>query len=44
MQLLDAYITVRNPRTGEVSRKLAAPNDVELVALIAKLRSNQKSL
>ena len=43
MQLLDADITVRNPRTGEVSRKLAAPNDVELVALIAKLRSNKKS-
>lgn len=42
MQLLDADISVRNPRTGEVSRKLAAPNDVELATLISKLRSNQK--
>jgi acyl-CoA reductase-like NAD-dependent aldehyde dehydrogenase len=43
MSRLDSDVKVRNPRTGEVDRDLAAPTSEELTALVAKLRGAQKN-
>lgn len=43
MTLLDVGIKVRNPRTNEVDRDLAAPTSEELSTLVGKLRKAQKN-
>jgi acyl-CoA reductase-like NAD-dependent aldehyde dehydrogenase len=43
MSRLDSDVKVRNPRTGEIDRDLAAPTSEELTALVAKLRGAQKN-
>ena len=39
MSRLDSDVKVRNPRTGEVDRDLAAPTSEELTALVAKQKT-----
>ena len=43
MSRLDADVKVRNPRTGEIDRDLAAPTSEELTSLVTKLRGSQKN-